>query len=127
MNIKKDLNYYLNLPWTYTLEKELFEGKWYFVIQVNELPGICTHHEDLNMGMEEIKEAIECAIEIYKEKGIPIPEPVDKNQYKGRISYRTNSKRHWQLAKAAKLNHKSINKILDEIVDAELQKYTSVS
>src|ERR1700722_3916013 len=124
MKIKKDLKYYLNLPWTYTVEKEFFEGKWYYIIQVNELPGICTHDEDLSKGMEEIKEAIECAIEIYQKKGEPVPEPIDKNQYKGRISYRTNSKRHWLIARAAKLRHKSINKILDEIVDAELQKYS---
>lgn len=36
MKTKKDLDYYLNLPWTYTIEKELFEGKWYYIIQVNE-------------------------------------------------------------------------------------------
>ncbi len=124
MKIKKDLDYYLNLPWTYTIEKEFFEGKWYYIIQVNELPGICTHDEDLSKGMEGIKEAIECAIEIYQKKGDPVPEPIDKNQYKGRISYRTNSRRHWLIAKAAKLRHKSINKILDDIVDAELQKYS---
>lgn len=123
MRIKKDLDYYLNLPWTYTLEKEFFEGKWYYVIQVNELPGICTHDEDLNEGMKGIREAIACAVEIYREKGEPVPEPVDKNQYKGRISYRTNSKRHWLIVRAAKLRHKSINKTLDDIVDSELQKY----
>lgn len=124
MKTKKNLEYYINLPWTYTLEKEFFEGKWYYIIQVNELPGICTHTEDLSIGMEEIKEAIECAIEIYQEKGEPVPEPIDKTQYKGRISYRTNSKRHYLIARAAKLRHKSINKILDDIVDAELQRYS---
>lgn len=69
MKIKKDLEYYLNLPWIYTLEKEYFEGKCYYIIKVNELPGICTHDEDLSKGMEGIKEAIECAIEIFLETG----------------------------------------------------------
>jgi predicted RNase H-like HicB family nuclease len=124
MKNKKDLDYFLNLPWTYTIEKEFFEGKWYYIIRVNELPGICTHDEDLNEGMKGIGEAIQCAIEIYQEKGEPIPEPIDKNQYKGRISYRTDSKRHWLIARAAKLRRKSINKTLDDIVDAELQKYS---
>ena len=124
MKNKKNLDYYLNLPWTYTIEKEFFEGKWYYIIRVNELPGICTHNEDLNEGMKGIGEAIQCAIEIYQEKGEPIPEPIDKNQYKGRISYRTDSKRHWLIARTAKLRHKSINKTLDDIVDAELQKFS---
>jgi hypothetical protein len=91
---------------------------------VNELPGICTHSEDLNQGMEEIKEAIECAVEIYQERGEAVPEPIDKAQYKGRISHSTNSKRHCLIARAAKLRHKYINKILDDIVDAEFQKYS---
>lgn len=126
MKTKKNLDYYLNLSWTYTLEKENFEGKLYYIIHVNELPGICTHAEDLNEGMQEIKEAIECAVEIYREKGEPVPEPIDKTQYKGRISYRTNSKRHWLIANAAKRFHKSINKTLDDIVDAGLQKFSSM-
>ena len=126
MKIKKDLENYLNLPWTYTLEKEFFDGKSYYIIHVNELPGICTHAEDLNEGMEGLKEAIECAVEIYQEKGEPVPEPIDKNQYKGRISYRTNSKRHWLIARAARRCHKSINKTLDDIVDAGLQKYSLI-
>lgn len=126
MKNKKDLNYYLNLPWTYTVETEFFEGKLYYIIQVNELPGICTHAEDINDGMKGIKEAIECAIEIYSEKGEPVPEPIDKTQYKGRISYRTDSKRHWLIAKVARNRHKSINKTLDDIVDAGLQKYGSI-
>lgn len=120
MTTKKNMDYYLNLPWTYTIEKESFKGKSYYVIYVNELPGICTDAEDLNEGMEGIKEAIACAVEIYQEKGEPVPEPIDKSCYKGRISYRTDSKRHCLIARAAKMSHKSISKTLDDIVDAAL-------
>lgn len=124
MTIKKNLDYYLNLSWTYTIEKESYKGKSYYVIFVNELPGICTDAEDLNEGMEGIKEAIACAVEIYQEKGEPVPEPIDKAHYKGRISYRTDSKRHCLLARAARLRHKSINKTLDDMVDAALEKFS---
>ena len=120
MTDKKTMDYYLNLPWTYTVERESYKGRSYYVIRVNELPGICTDSEDLNEGMEGIKEAIACAVEIYQEKGEPVPEPIDKSHYKGRISYRTDSKRHCLIAKAARLRHKSISKTLDAIVDAGL-------
>jgi len=40
---------------------------------VNELPGICTHDEDLNEAMLSIKEAIACAVEIYLENGESVP------------------------------------------------------
>lgn len=122
MTSKKDLDYYLNLPWTYTIETESHKGTSYYIIRVNELPGICTDAEDLNMGMEEIKDAIACAVEIYQEKGEEIPEPIDRSHYKGNISYRTDSDRHFMIAKTAKLLHKSISKTLDVIVDVGIQK-----
>lgn len=122
MKNKKDLNYYLNLPWTYTIENEVHKGKSYYIIRVNELPGICTHNEDLNEGMADIKELIAGAIEIYQEKNEPVPEPINRTQYKGRILYRSGSERHYLLAKAAKLQHKSISGLLDNIVDNSLRQ-----
>ncbi len=122
MKNKKNLDYYLNLPWTYTIETESYKGKSYYIIRVNELPGICTDAEDLNQGLEEIKEAIACAVEIYLEKGETVPEPVDRTQYKGKILYRTDSDRHCLIAKFAKIKHKSISKTLDTIVDAGLHQ-----
>jgi predicted RNase H-like HicB family nuclease len=56
----------------YTIETETYKKSTYYIIRVNELPGICTDAEDLNEGMEGIKEAIACAIEIYLESGEPI-------------------------------------------------------
>lgn len=122
MKNKKDLKYYLNLPWTYTIETEVHKGKSYYIIRVNELPGICTHNEDLNAGMEDIKDLIACAVEIYQEKGEPVPEPVNRTQYKGKILYRTSSEKHYLLAKAAKLQHSSISGLLDNIVDNGLRQ-----
>jgi|ERR1700733_10505712 len=121
MKNKKDIEYYLSLPWTYTIETETYEGTSYYVIRVNELPGICTDSESLDEGMEEIKNLIACAIEIYKEKGEIIPEPVNREEYKGKILYRTNSQRHYLIARTAHLMHKSISKTLDTLVDKGLQ------
>lgn len=69
LNDDKDLNYHLNPHWTYTIETETHEGSSYYIIRVNELPGICTDSESLDEGMQEIKDLIACAVEIYKEKG----------------------------------------------------------
>ena len=68
MKSYKNIKYYVNLPWTYTVEMETHEGSSYYIIRVNELPGICTDSESLDEGMREIKKLIVCAIEIYKEK-----------------------------------------------------------
>jgi predicted RNase H-like HicB family nuclease len=123
MKTKKDLDYYLNLPWTYTLEREFFEGKLYYIIKVNELPGACTHAESLDECMEEIKEVIALSVEVYEAKGEPMPEPINKADYKGHILYRTDSHRHYLLAKTAKQMHKSISKTLDSLIDVGLQSF----
>lgn len=78
MKETKDINYYLNLPWSYTVERETYQNSSHYIIRVNELPGICTDSESLDEGMREIKDLIACAIEIYREKGEPIPEPIDQ-------------------------------------------------
>jgi predicted RNase H-like HicB family nuclease len=113
---KKDLKYYLSLPWTYTIEKE----SSFYIIYVNELPGVCTDAEDLDQGMIDIQEAIAAAIKLYMKQGDEIPEPVKKEDFKGKIAYRTNSSRHYALVKEAHRRHQSISKVLDDIVDDAL-------
>src|SRR5579872_3915724 len=104
MNSKKEktMNYYLNLNWSYTIEPEGEKGRKYYIIRVNELPGVCTDAESVEEGMKLIKEAIEGAIALYLKHGDEIPEPIKKSEFKGNISYRTSSKRHYQVAKIAK-------------------------
>lgn len=126
MKENKGLDYYLNLPWTYTIETENNEGTCYYIIRVNELPGICTDSESLDDGMIAIKELIACAIEIYHEKGEPVPEPVDRNQFKGKILYRTDSERHYLIAKTAQRMHKSISKTLDTLIDEGLERIRAI-
>lgn len=126
MKNKKILDYYLKLHWTYTIETEIHKDKSYYIIRVNELPGVCTHNENLNEGMEEIKEAIACAVELYWERGEIVPEPVDRNKFKGKILYRPGSERHYLLAKAAKAQHQSISNFLDTIVDSRLHELSFI-
>ena len=122
----KDLKYYLSLPWTYTIETEIHEGSSYYIIRVNELPGICTDSESLDEGMQEIQTLIACAVEIYKEKGEPFPEPIDRDRYKGKILYRTDSKRHYLIARTAHNMHKSISKTLDTLIDQGLENLKAI-
>jgi len=122
MATKKDLKYYMNLNWSFTIEQEIHKGKHYYIIRVNELPGVCTDAETVEQGMKEIQEAIEGAIRLYLKNKEPIPEPIRKEQFKGNIAYRTTSERHFYVAKAAKEMHKSISKTLDELIDAGLEK-----
>lgn len=118
MSNKKNLKYYLGLNWSYTIEKDEEKGKNFFIIRVNELPGICTDSETIEEGMELIQEAIEAAIKLYLKNGEIIPEPIKKSEFKGNIAYRTTRERHYHVAKIAKNMHKSISKTMDELIDA---------
>lgn len=126
MKESKEIKYYLSLPWTYTIETEMHEDSRYYIIRVNELPGICTDSESLDEGMQEIKNLIACAVGIYKEKGEPVPEPIDRYHYKGKIFYRTDSERHYLIARTAKMMHKSISKTLDTLIDKGLQNLSAI-
>lgn len=122
MATKKDVKYYLNLNWSYTIESEVHKGERYYIIRVNELPGVCTDANTLEEGMKGIKEAIEGAVRLYLKNREPIPEPIKKDQFKGQIAYRTTSQRHYNVAKTAKILHKSISKTLDELIDLGLEQ-----
>ncbi len=120
MVTKKLIDHYLSLPWSYTIEQENHKGKHYFIIRVIELPGICTDAETIEEGMELIKEAIEGAIILYLKNGEEIPVPVNREDYKGNISYRTSKERHYRLAKLAHSKRKSLSKVMDELIDDSL-------
>lgn len=44
-------------------------------------------------------DAIKAAIKLYMKQGEPIPEPIDKEQFKGQIAYRTSSETPLSLSK----------------------------
>ena len=75
MATKKDLKYYLGLNWSYTIEQDFYNGKKFYIIRVNELPGVCTDAKTIEKGMEDIQDAISATLGLYLKHGDPIPEP----------------------------------------------------
>ena len=117
----KNLNYYLNLPWTYTVERARDEnGKKIYIVRVNELPGICTDASSLDEAMEFIKEPMTAAFVFYMENEEDIPEPFKEEDFKGNIAYRTTSRRHYLISKEAQKKEKSLSQVIDSLVDTVL-------
>ena len=117
MATKKEIHKYVDLPWSYTIEQE--DG--YFIVSVNELPGVCTDAEDIHTAVRDIKEAIYAAIELHLDQGKEIPVPIQKSMFKGNISYRTPPEKHYLIAKMARRQHVSLSKALDHLVDLGLK------
>jgi predicted RNase H-like HicB family nuclease len=119
----KNVKYYLNLPWTYTIETEMDEkDNPIYVIRVNELEGIVTDAPTIEEGMKLIKEAMQAAFKMYIENKEEIPEPKMFEQYKGNIAYRTTSLRHYSLVKEAQKKNVSISQLIDTAIDSALKK-----
>jgi len=119
----KDINYYLNLPWTYTIATENDEkGKNIYIVHINELPGIATDAPSLEKAMKGIKEVMEATFKMYLENEEEIPEPQVLEQYKGNVAYRTSSIRHYSLVKAAQKKNLSISQFIDNAIDSAIKK-----
>ncbi len=121
MKKNKSLKYYLNLPWSYTVITAKENGETFFIVRVNELPGVCTDAPTIQEAMLSIKEAMQGAFELYLENGEVIPEPVDPEAYKGRIAYRTTSQRHARLAQEALIENVSLSAVIDKCIDKQLK------
>lgn len=122
-NKKTDLTHYLTLPWTYTIETDKdSQGNKVYILSVNELPGIKTDAPTVDEAMQDIKEAMLAAFELYLELGKEIPTPIDEDDFKGNIAYRTSCKRHYLLAKEAQKKNLSLSKLIDECIDNALMK-----
>jgi len=116
--MSKDMDYYLDLPWSYSVEKHTDDGV-YYVARVNELQCF-TDADTPEEAIHNIRDALKAHIEACIADGVEIPEPVNPADFKGQIPYRTKPEKHYKLAKEAQRRKISINKLIDEAVDAIL-------
>ena len=76
--LKKDLLYYLSLPYHIVIEKDFdHNGKGYYAAEIPDLPGCGAEGETVDEALERIWEAKRAWIEISLERGLDIPEPKD--------------------------------------------------
>ena len=119
----KNLDYYLNLPYTYIIEwsdiDECFLGS------IVELERNMTCGQTREEVLSNLKEALVSYITTSLENNMEIPEPLKIKDFKGNITYRTSKERHYQLAKQANLCGKSINAFIDEIIGEKLKNFHS--
>lgn len=114
----KDLDYYLGLPWSYSFEWDPRDN--HYVASVKEISGCKSCGDTIDEAASMIREALELCIETLLEFGDPITEPVQVKDFKGIITYRTTPEKHFKLAQKASTKGKSINKLIDELIDKEI-------
>jgi len=123
MKSKKNLEYYLNLPWTYKFEWSDVDNC--YVASIAELKGCMSDGNTLEEAQMMIRDALKSYITSCLQYNDKIPEPLKHGDFKGNITYRTTPERHYQIAKRAKNSNKTINRLIDEAIESYLDKEAS--
>ncbi|ASS66360.1 MULTISPECIES: type II toxin-antitoxin system HicB family antitoxin [unclassified Paenibacillus] len=110
MEKKKDLNYYLSLPYTFQVRLEPDENEPYYYANVKELDGCHTTAATWAEAYEELQTVLKDHIEIKLEYGDPIPEPQD--DFSGKILLRLPKSLHRELISRANQEGTSLNQYL---------------
>ena len=104
---KKDITYYMNLPYNVIIRKDPYGG--YFA-KVEELEGCMTQGETYEETFKNIREAMELWLEDALEDGAKIPEPdIDEEEYSGKFVVRLPRTLHRKLARNAHKENVSLN------------------
>ena len=119
---KKNLDYYLNLPYTFIIDWSDSDGC--FLGSIVELEHNMTCGQTREEVLSNLKEALASYVTTSLSNNMDIPEPLKIKDFKGSITYRTSKERHYRLAKQAKLYGKSINAFIDETIAEKLQMTT---
>ena len=108
---KKDLQYYLALPYKVTLTPAEEGG---YVVSVPDLPGCISQGETSEEAIKMIGDAKICWLEVALEEGIAIPEPTRTDEdYSGKFNIRVPKSLHRILAEKAKEENVSLNQYVN--------------
>ena len=119
--IKKDLDYYKNLPYKVIIEKEEYEGESWFIAYANELGKYaCYGRGDTEEeALQSFREEKDAFIEYLYKAGKKIPEPEKQQEkFSGTFSVRTSSALHARLVFQAREMNISLNQYLNQILAA---------
>jgi len=125
--MEKNIEYYLNLPYTRELIPEP-EGGWF--IRVKELPGCMSQGDTPEEAMEMINEAMELWLQTALDHNMSIPEPRMDDDYSGKFVVRVPKSMHRKLVLKAEEDEISLNQwivsALSESVGTAVHKSTLV-
>ena len=110
MGKRKDLKYYLSLPYTIQITRE-DETTWF--ARVVELPGCMTEGDTPEEAADMIQDALAGWLEVALEDGRPIPEPQKTETYSGHFVLRVPRTLHQQLVEAAEQEGVSLNQFIN--------------
>ena len=123
-SLKKDLKYFEDLAYPYTVEELEEDGRKYFSMSIPELPGCGAEGETIEEARKNLEDAKMAWIETALDAGFPIPEPSIEEGFSGKFLLRIPPKLHMKLTKIAEKVGASLNQLiratLEKTVDNQL-------
>lgn len=113
LRMNKDINYYLNLPYTHELIRES-NGEWF--IRIKELPGCISQGETQEEALRMIDDALRGWLETEIEDGETIPEPRNDEEFSGKFVLRVSKSMHRKFVETASDESVSLNQWLVSVL-----------
>lgn len=110
--MRKDLEHYLALPYPVELIRE--DGGVFAFHP--DLDGCAAQGATVEEALANLDEARRLWIEARIEDGLPIEEPLQSEQFSGRISLRMSAELHAQLAQIAQRQRVSLNQLMNTVL-----------
>ncbi|MBN2238821.1 MAG: type II toxin-antitoxin system HicB family antitoxin [Dehalococcoidales bacterium] len=107
--MKKNMEYYIHLPYTITVKRGTGEGEEYWIARVLELPHCMTHGATPEEALRDIEDAMQEWIKSNLEAGLPIPEPT---KFTGQYHLRMPPSLHEALALKSRSEDVSLNQFI---------------
>ena len=105
----KEVEKYLNMPYSYVINQINDESGKYFVARVLELEELIGTGDTYEEAYKDVKEAMESYVETKIANGIELPLPMDSADYSGKFVVRLSKTLHKLLSKRAKEEGVSLN------------------
>ena len=120
--MKKDLNYYMSLPYRIEIQELTEEDGGGVVLSLPELgravmTGCGDNFEEAKESLKEVKKDI---FSMWIGRGVNIPEPDSMNTYSGKLSLRIPPRLHKEIAEEAKKQQSSINQYITTALEKEI-------
>ena len=105
----KKVKKYLELPYSFIVNMVNDESGKYYVARVLELDGLIGIGDTYEGAIIDLKKAMESYVETKIANNVPIPKPIESNEYSGKFVLRLPKSLHKLLSERAKNEGVSLN------------------
>lgn len=118
---EKGLEDFLSLSYPYTVEETEEEGKKIYILSYPDLPGCWAEGESFEESLRKLEDAKKAWILASLNEGLPIPEPIKEDDFKGKILLRIPPKLHMRLSKNSEKRGTSLNKYIWSLLEEKTE------